>query len=300
MRIDISKMNEIFSSQFGTEKERFFFSKDIAISESVNFFEHLKERGFIDPFIADDYRFGLVINGELDITLNLVDYHVTAGMLLFLSRETIVQVRSVSHDFEMDGMIITEEMANNAFENHKPNLISGAVLNFCAQSTEEDRQFIRNIVHTMLCLLRRESYSKKALYSSVAALLYYYEWLYFNQVGIINADKENKRKRDVFNEFISLINKETIHNRTLLYYAERMDLTPRYISSQVNEYSGHKAKYWIDRATITHAKLLLRHTDKSILQISKEMNFPNDSFFCRYFRRLTGTSPKEYRESNAE
>ena len=59
--------------------------------------------------------------------------------------------------------------------------------------------------------------------------------------------------------------------------------------------AGVTAKDWIDRATITLAKVMLRHTTKNISQISDELHFPNDSFFCKYFKRLTGHTPLGWR-----
>ena len=52
----------------------------------------------------------------------------------------------------------------------------------------------------------------------------------------------------------------------------------------------------IDRALITQAKVLLRHSDKSVAQISEDLNFPNPAFFSKYFKRLTAMTPLEYRE----
>ena len=53
----------------------------------------------------------------------------------------------------------------------------------------------------------------------------------------------------------------------------------------------------LDRGVIaTRIKIELKHTDKSVAQISEDMNFPNPSFFSKYFKRLTGLTPLEYRE----
>jgi AraC-like DNA-binding protein len=74
-----------------------------------------------------------------------------------------------------------------------------------------------------------------------------------------------------------------------------MCLTERYLGTVVRQASGITAKEWIDRALVTRIKIELRHTDKSVAQISDEMKFPNPSFFSKYFRRLTGMTPLEFR-----
>ena len=61
--------------------------------------------------------------------------------------------------------------------------------------------------------------------------------------------------------------------------------------------SGKAAKQWIDDALVARIKVALRHTDKQMAQISDEMNFPNNSFFNKYFKRLTGLTPGQYRST---
>ena len=76
-----------------------------------------------------------------------------------------------------------------------------------------------------------------------------------------------------------------------------MCLTGRYLGTVVSQASNVTAKEWIDRALILRIKVELKHTDKTIAQIADDMHFPNPSFFCKYFRRLTGTTPTEYRSA---
>ena len=95
-------------------------------------------------------------------------------------------------------------------------------------------------------------------------------------------------------------NNTTTQDKTsveLGFYADKMCLTERYLGTVIRQTSGTTAKGWIDRAIITRVKVELRHTSKSVAQISEEMNFPNPSFFSKYFRRLTGMTPMDYKLS---
>lgn len=64
----------------------------------------------------------------------------------------------------------------------------------------------------------------------------------------------------------------------------------------VREVSGKTASEWIDNFVLLEAKVLLRSTHMTIQQISDELHFPSQSFFGKYFKRLAGVSPKEYRD----
>ena len=87
------------------------------------------------------------------------------------------------------------------------------------------------------------------------------------------------------------------YRKTLTALRANICLTERYLGTVVRQASGVTAKEWIDRALIARIKVELRHTDKSVARISEEMNFPNPSFFSKYFKRLTQKTPAEYRNS---
>ena len=69
------------------------------------------------------------------------------------------------------------------------------------------------------------------------------------------------------------------------------------MSTLIKKVSGKPAKQWIDEAIIARIKVALRHSDKQMTQISDEMNFANTSFFTKYFKRLTGMTPLQFRNS---
>ena len=60
--------------------------------------------------------------------------------------------------------------------------------------------------------------------------------------------------------------------------------------------SGRSALNIIDEYVIAESKALLHSTTRSIQQISNELNFVSQSVFGKYFKRITGLSPKEYRQ----
>ena len=80
----------------------------------------------------------------------------------------------------------------------------------------------------------------------------------------------------------------------MAYYAGKMFLTPKHLSTVVKEVSGKTAGEWIDSLVILEAKALLKSSEQSIQEIADELHFANQSFFGKYFKHHTGMSPKEY------
>lgn len=103
------------------------------------------------------------------------------------------------------------------------------------------------------------------------------------------------REQTIFDCFLQLVNQHCNEHHQLAYYADRLCLTQRYLGTVVRQTSGATAKEWIDRALLTRIQIALRHTDKSAAQIADEFHFANPAFFAKFFRRLTGMTPKSYR-----
>jgi AraC-like DNA-binding protein len=86
-------------------------------------------------------------------------------------------------------------------------------------------------------------------------------------------------------------------SREVQYYADKLDITPKYLTLISRQTSGRSAAQWITYTVILNAKALLATSQLTIQQVSTKLNFPNPSFFGQYFLRHTGMTPKEYRRS---
>ena len=85
------------------------------------------------------------------------------------------------------------------------------------------------------------------------------------------------------------------HN--LNFYADKLHIIPKHLSKVIKGNSNMSASAWIDNSVVLEAKAMLKSTNMTIQQISDKLNFATQSFFGRFFKRVTGILPKEYRES---
>jgi AraC-like DNA-binding protein len=109
------------------------------------------------------------------------------------------------------------------------------------------------------------------------------------------AAKPLKREEILFKEFIRLVSEHHRKERRVDFYAERLFLSSKHFSTVIKKVSGKTAGQWIDEYVILEAKTLLKYSAMSIQEIAYYMNFPNPSFFGKYFRHHTGMSPSEYK-----
>lgn len=103
------------------------------------------------------------------------------------------------------------------------------------------------------------------------------------------------RKDKIVQNFLLDVHKYFRENRNVSFYAEKQYLTPRYFSTIIKAKSGKSPNEWITFSVMAEAKRLLADPNISIKEITDKLNFPNQSFFGRYFKHHTGFSPSEYR-----
>ena len=109
------------------------------------------------------------------------------------------------------------------------------------------------------------------------------------------ANKPIKREETLFKQFINLVSEHHRKERRVDFYAEQLFLSPKHFSTVIKKVSGKTAGQWIDEYVILEAKTLLKYSAMSIQEVAYYMNFPNPSFFGKYFKHHTGMSPSEYK-----
>lgn len=106
---------------------------------------------------------------------------------------------------------------------------------------------------------------------------------------------KQSRKDMVFCNFLTALYANFHQHREVAFYASQQCLTPRYFSTLVHNLSGRKASDWISMFVTLEARKMLTDGKMSVKEIANRLNFPSQSFFCRYFRQHVGCTPLEYR-----
>ena len=86
-------------------------------------------------------------------------------------------------------------------------------------------------------------------------------------------------------------------HRSIQFYADRMCISPKYLSHIIKEATGKSASEWIAEFVVMEAKNMLRYSHKNIQQVAYELNFSTQSSFGKYFKHVTGLSPTEFQKT---
>ena len=289
--MNYSRMKDILGPHYAQIHEHSYFSNELAIVYGDPRIFMLVIGQSQQPFVIDDYRLGIFVSGEIHVNINLVERRITPGTIVFLGPGTIISPISFSGKIEVYGLGLFDDFPLPQM----PSAFNGQVRDFQIKVSESDIATARHIIDTIWHAVYQPDYNRQTVSSLVAAMMHLYDGIYRQHIDLLKASQS--RKQTIFDRFISLVNQHATREHQIRYYADKMCLTERYLSTIIRQMSGTTAKEWIDRAIIARIKVELKHSNKSVAQISDETYFPNPSFFSKYFKRLTGLTPLEYRIS---
>lgn len=227
--------------------------------------------------------------------INTNTFSLTAGGFMIVLPNQITELVDVSDDFRATYVLMTDSFTEqlgigNTFGLHTTisqhphtNLIGRAkdalegYLSMCKSIIPEQRNPNRLEIVTLLT---------RAFFLGLGYFLHQTE------------STESNRQSEITAEFIRLVDQNYINHRDLKFYAEQLSLTPKHISLVVKQSSGKSATEWIEKYVTLDAISQLTSTDKSIKAIAYDLGFPSQSFFGKYFCRVVGISPTEYRKAH--
>lgn len=105
----------------------------------------------------------------------------------------------------------------------------------------------------------------------------------------------NNQKGSLFERFLQLVQEHCMEEREVEFYAEKLSITPKYLTEVCKKSSAKTASEWIHNYTTQRLIILLENKQLSFTDIADTLNFSSQSFFSRYVRKVLGVSPSEYR-----
>ena len=193
-----------------------------------------------------------------------------------------------SDDLEVRAIIMSNNFTLNLMSSNLNNMILENPVIDISSDIISFNTYYNVLLHTV-----RSSFKSSHLESAKHLTM---SMLYFYARKLEHLEKDKKKREIVFDRFCDDVRKFYKINRSIPFYSGRLAVSSKYLNDIVKEKTGITANEYIDRQTIIECKALLSSTDMSILKISLMMHFPSYSVFGKFFKRMTGMTPTEYRE----
>ena len=254
------------------------------------------------PFITSSYPFKIeftmamiCLNGYIRAQLNLTEYELRRNNILVVQPGDIGQCLEISPDCRVaiiafsDNKLITEYNPQGAVAIRK--YLSATSL---LPLTDEETQEILDIYQAIRKKIQQPRFLyKREILTSYLQVLYCIGCQLMSPTSTQETKPQN-RKTQIFDHFMQLLKEHYTTQRKIGFYADKLCMTPKYLSQVIHAVSGRHAGDWIRDYVILEAKALLKSRQYTIQQVSDMLNFPNQSFFGTYFKKAVGCSPLTY------
>lgn len=236
--------------------------------------------------------------GSAEATVNQYQGTVRRNTLMLLLPGSVLMLTDRTPDFRMSYCVFSRDLFAEAGYRLEPDffhallecpitypptrIVEGASIWFqMAAYTYRDRENIyRNtIIKNRLQNVLLEIYDKLQRFASKQQ----------------RTPETTTRQVELFHRFVALVHENSSREREVAFYADRLCISTRYLSTIIRTIARVSAKEFIDRAVMLEIKMLLQSTDLSVQEIAYRLHFPDQSYLGRYFKKHTGESPTEYR-----
>ncbi len=243
--------------------------------------------------------------GHFDVEINLRTFQVQEGSLLIYAPGNIVRVSSIDKKEKKNVKFLviavsTNLMRQTHFDFNKLYDESLRLLeNPCVVINEEEREVCRKYCDLIMSISASQvPNTRDAVATLISSTFYMMGALWADKLSSARKKGEDGsvRSKAVFEDFLALVRDNHNKERNLSFYADKLYLTPMYLSKLIKSISGKSAHEWIDSFVISEAMNMLKYSDMSIKSIVWELNFPNQTTFYRFFKANTGMTPSEYRK----
>lgn len=263
------------------------------------------------PFRIDGMTWLLCYSGHLDVEVNLRSRAIGPKSLIVTSPHSIVEVKSIDWE-NLDCYLLFVSGTFMRDINFDVNILSSATIRNrhddaspVIKITDDDFSLLRNyfeLVHHNTIVNPDDMYVRSISRCVIAALCYQMMQMAVKYAKLSHEytdehSRSKSRRIGYVQDFMTLVHTHHNRERSVSFYADKLFISPKYLSLIIKEATGRTAADWIDEFVILEAKNLLRFSGKNIQQIAYELNFPNQSSFGKYFKHLTGMSPSQYQRS---
>jgi YesN/AraC family two-component response regulator len=240
----------------------------------------------------------LCIKGEAVISTEVINYEIRVHTKVTLLPGTIFTLQQASGDFEVMFFAFSQALFEEASYQLKPafsyflrgnpvyhvpkqkvDILEGTFAFLASVYDDHENRFRYEIIRNQLQCIFWETYDKT-------------HRMFEHQ------NAHSAHYQEIFRKFVSLIYTHFKEQREVSFYAGQLCITSRYLSLITKHITGNESpKGLINKHIILEVKVMLQSTQLPVQEIAHQLNFPDQSYLGRYFKRYTGVSPTEYRRN---
>ncbi len=260
--------------------------------------ENLNHINLVGPVKMEAFLIILCLKGRASLYIEGCNYEINANDLIICHPDIIMEKSTASLNIDYRGICVSKDYMSqiglidgtNPWD-IKMFLEKSPVLPLMPQEVTILIQYYDLIRSKLTGTPHR--YQKELVDALLVALLYELHGIFDRFIDLRSQSYTSGNK--IFRDFLGLLSSTYPKPRNVAYYANKLCLTPKYLSTVCQKACGRTASVIINDYVVKDVQYQLRQHGKSIKEICNELKFPNLSFFGRYVKKHLGLSPKTYR-----
>lgn len=248
-------------------------------------------------FRTESYAVFLCLGGRGTCELNGRTVEIGMNDVVFVQHQQLINKVMTSVDFKGCGFLMSADYLESIF------LLTGKFwpANFMVAANPvihlNDKEMRQSIANTNFLTAKlaqpRSEHYKEMIHLLIRSMVFDFYDIVASKLQFPSYTYTSAES--LFTRFMKMAEEETPRHREVGYYADRLCITPKYLSVVCKQASGKTASAILNKMTVEHIRTQLRASGKSVKEIAREAGFDNLSFFGKYVRRELGMSPREYR-----
>lgn len=278
------------------------YSNSLLVSHNVNHFELWgKQKRTSHPIRISFSILFLCTKGNMTIRCNATECHIQTNTLFVCKPGSVLEF--LDGHLDQYSVLCTSDKPNGPITlplqkllPHYAELEALTILKLSSQETKKMNTMMGYIKEAIMTNTDNLFYHE-AIKAQASAMAFYFLNIFCSKVNLKEDTQHTAhfRQQDYVRQFMSLLSLHFREQRRVTFYSEQMHITPKYLGSIVTQQTGRTVSDWIDHFVVSEAKVLLGYSNLTIQEITYKLNFPNQSFFCKYFKSHTGMTPSEFR-----
>ena len=297
--ISLAQFRQLFPSSSCIGIRDDFCIMDLRYDDRLDILNH--------PCRFDGYLVFFCISGRLEMTINLKEFEVAENSLFINIPGNIIQITGIESSqkdqIRFPVMAMTGEFMSDLKMDIGKLIEKGMLLldNPSFVLSQKEKDIAEEYLHLAESILGSNlMYKRECIRSMLSSVFYLAGGVIETKImekGAAVQDTGTERSKVVFDRFMNLVSEYHMEEHSVAFYADRLCLSPKYLSKLIKSASGRSASDWIDSYVILEAKNMLRYSDAPVKEIAARLDFPDPASFHKFFKARTGMTPTQYRRS---
>ena len=241
--------------------------------------------------------------GSIKTRINLMEYNLKSHDVLLITPNSIMELVDVEPGTRLSTMCFADGQLENELIHIAPiALRKYFLIPMLYHVSEDDMDDLTTIYRLMRKTIQRSkgSYAKEAILHYLQVLTCKFMEKKEEMLNDPSFGSKLNRQQEILYDFMQAVHDNCADHRDLKFYADKLCLSTAYLAHVISEVSGRHASMWIRDSVILEAKAMLRNKSCTVQQVSNALNFPNQSFFGKYFKAAVGCSPRQYQQGGGD